>query len=86
MLLLAFRVNLLADHETASLIVIFPPLPDDPLELRIVTFALPRFDVSRLPVISPPLAATVKSTGSINQSPVTPEFAETLIATSLTLK
>ena len=72
MLLLAFKVNLLADQVTASLIVIFPPLPDDPLELRIVTFALARADVRALPVISPPLDAIVKSTGSISHNPSAP--------------
>ena len=83
MLLLAFRVNLLADHVTASLILISPSVPEEPSELKIVTLWLARLVVSALPVISPPLDAIVKSTGSISHNPSAPWSLDTLILTEL---
>ena len=49
-----------------------PAVPDEPLVLKISTFVVDRLLDSKVPVISPPLAATVKSVGSIVQVPDLP--------------
>src|SRR5476651_142881 len=59
-------------QETAALMLTLP-LPDlPPLLLCKVTEVVPRLDESAAPVMSPPLAATVKSCGSMSQLPKRP--------------
>ena len=71
----AFKVRaVLLDQIIASLILILPAV------LRIFTSAVARLLDSKVPVISPPLEATVKSVGSIVQVPDFPCGALVLMA------
>ena len=72
MSLAAVRVSVLALQLTASLTLMFPVPVVPPLLERTVTLPPARLLLSTAPVTSPPLAAMVKSCGSINQSPLRP--------------
>ena len=72
-LLAAVSVKLLLeDVVTTSLTLTLPAVPLAPAEDIIVTLPVARFVDSTAPVMSPPLAATVKSVGSISQVPLLP--------------
>ena len=69
----AFKVKaVLLDQVIASLILILPAVPEAPRVLRIATPVVDSWLDSEVPVISPPLEATVKSVGSIVQVPDLP--------------
>ena len=79
----ATRDRVLALQLTLSLILMLPELPLLPLLLWIVTLPPARLFESVAPVMSPPLAATVKSTGSISQLPLAPLWARVVMCASL---
>ena len=69
--LVAVRVSLLALQVMASLTVTLPSLPP-PLVLAMATSAVARLLLRVAPLISPPLAAIVKPSGSSSQRPDLP--------------
>ena len=76
MLRSAVRVSLLADQLMASFTWMSPLPPAVPmLVVMMVKLLLARALDTAAPVMLPPLAATVKSFGSISQSPVLPPAA-----------
>ena len=62
-----------------SLTLTSPLTPLAPLVLAMVTLVVNRLLLKAAPVISPPLAAMVKSVGSINHVPVVPFAALVVI-------
>ena len=71
----AFSVRLLALFQLTTSLTKMSPLPRRltvPWLLRIVTLVVARLVLSVVPVMSPPVAAIVKSGGSINQLPDIP--------------
>ena len=69
----AFKVRAeLLDQASASLILILPAIPETPAVLSMATSVVESWLDSKVPVISPPLEATVKSVGSMVQAPDLP--------------
>ena len=78
----ALRVSVLADHDTTSFTFTSPRpvvVLTVPAVLRMVTPVVSKLLVSAAPVMSPPLAAMVKSIGSISQVPLLPLGAAVVI-------
>ena len=71
-LLVAVSVSTLALQATLSLTLMSPVVPLVPLALVIVTLPLRRLLETVVPVMSPPVAAMVKSVGSSSQVPACP--------------
>src|ERR1017187_5579522 len=67
-----------AFHETTSFTFTLPLPTAPPLLLCNVTLVVPRLVEKSVPVVPPPLAATVKSLGSISQVPALPLEARVL--------
>ena len=77
MLFCALSVSLLADHVTSSLTLIFPTPGTAEVVLTMVTSFKAKLLASTVPVIFPPEAAMVKSTGgSISHVPFWPAAAK----------
>ena len=81
----AFKVSVLLLHVTLSLTLISPLVPVLPLVLWMVMLLDSSSLDNRLPVVLPPVAAMVKSVGSMSHWPVLPlsERVETLVVLAM---
>ena len=79
MSLVALSVRMCWFQVTVSLTLMLPSLPL-PAVLWMVTLPWPRFADRVAPLMSPPVAAMVKPSGSISQVPSWPDAARVVIA------